>query len=472
MLLFNSSFVGGVGGFIGGKLDIYNTSASGDVTALGSYVGGLAGELVHTDDESTSTVHDIYATGNISVTTGGNYIGGLAGNLSNYSDGGEFEVNRIYATGKVTILPDVSAYSVGGLIGLASGVHVTDAYATGDVTGGGQASIGGFVGFLAYDATLTNIYATGAVQGGSGTGGLAGSQWGVIQNAFSVASVSGTVEGQAAGVTGKAYACGSGDECDTGADLTNVYYSQTSTNQSQCYNGLIYDSGTGDYVSTDLATCHAQNDPSYYYHKANQPLASWDFDSVWDEHTTGYPTFILGDRTSTPTSTVDIKTTARRVTLASEGLDTDTTPTTIVLNDFDDYFGTGKQLDLKVGDIIYFDINGERHSVTVKEIGDTYVVVVIASDPITARLVIGDTQQYDVTNDALNDIETHIDDIKNGVASATFRQLTHASSVVPAPKVNTQIAKRASWWWWLVIAILAVSALLILALTKRRKRNS
>ena len=93
--------------------------------------------------------------------------------------------------------------SVGGLAGSNSG-NITDCYATGNVTGTGQGSIGGLVGYGASNSDITNCYATGNVTGTNrgNVGGLVGSQtnngsmegWRAsrIFNCYATGNVSGT----------------------------------------------------------------------------------------------------------------------------------------------------------------------------------------------------------------------------------------------------------------------------------------
>src|SRR3989344_9133156 len=55
---------------------------------------------------------------------------------------------------------------------------------------------------------------------------------------------------------------------------------------------------------------------------------------------------------------------------------------TILLNDFDEYFtDTGKQLELEVGDVIYFDVtsNNEtiKYSIKVDKVGEDFVDITV-----------------------------------------------------------------------------------------------
>ena len=94
-------------------------------------------------------------------------------------------VTGSYATGSVT-----GNSRVGGLVGDASSGMVTGSYATGSVTGSGS-SVGGLVGENGIDGMVTGSYATGSVMGsGSSVGGLVGSnQGGTVTGSYATGSV-------------------------------------------------------------------------------------------------------------------------------------------------------------------------------------------------------------------------------------------------------------------------------------------
>ena len=184
-----------VGGLVGSTGTIPNDSvitnsyASGNVTGLGEYIGGLVGD-------SYGTITNSYATGEVRgtgtdeeviedgvITVEGDYgIGGLVGYL-----GGTL-VNT-YATGNV-----IGFQQVGGLVG-GTGFFgdIADSYATGNVTGSGDA-VGGLVGLS--DVTIADSFATGNVTGsGEAVGGLVGYSSGDIQFSYSTGEVEGFGDG-------------------------------------------------------------------------------------------------------------------------------------------------------------------------------------------------------------------------------------------------------------------------------------
>ncbi len=151
-----------IGGLVG-TLDgaVARSSATGAVTGIGGVgdIGGLVGVTY-----SGSTIHQSYATGN--VTVGGainlNFnFGGLVG----YNAG---SITQSFATGNVT----AGGNGAGGLAGVNEG-SITDSYATGSVSA--AAFAGGLLGQLTTSGSVARAYATGSASAGDGNeGGIAG----------------------------------------------------------------------------------------------------------------------------------------------------------------------------------------------------------------------------------------------------------------------------------------------------------
>jgi len=143
---------------------------------------------------------------NTSVT-GLNSVGGLVGNQSGGS------ISQAYATGSVTGSLDF----VGGLVGNQSGGSISQAYASETVKGRGF--VGGLVGEqLGLGSSISQAYATGSVTGSLGfvgVGGLVGSQYGNISQVYASGAVKGNDDvGGLVGIQNKgsisqAYATGS-----------------------------------------------------------------------------------------------------------------------------------------------------------------------------------------------------------------------------------------------------------------------
>ncbi len=149
---------------------------------------------------------------------------------------------------------------------------------------------------------------------------------------------------------------------------------------------------------------------------------------------------------------------------------------TILLNDFSDYFGNGKQLTLSVGDVIYFNVdnNGvtEKLSITVKEVGSDYAILTIGPPSFDVRFKIGDIKQFDVTTDGSNDIEITLNSIANKKATMTFRGLVKgAQTSISAPTITAATPHHSRWLLILSLLALGIGLFWLLWLLARRRRH-
>ena len=204
-------YVGGLvgqnDGAYGSSATIVNSFATGVVTGTSSSssdVGGLVGQNIGYDI-GIASINNSYATG--AINGSGRNFGGLVG--YNYGNGGIARITNSYATGAV--IASGSGTSFGGLVGAMWGpdATITDAYATGKVTG--PSSVGGLIGSSFGESTITRAYALGLVTSGDATtaGGIIGSV--LSTDAFTAtffdstvnAGLPGAGNGVTAGITGK-----------------------------------------------------------------------------------------------------------------------------------------------------------------------------------------------------------------------------------------------------------------------------
>ncbi|MCG8374662.1 MAG: T9SS type A sorting domain-containing protein, partial [Balneolales bacterium] len=131
---------------------IDSSSSSGKVTGT-VRVGGLIGSNETSDISGSSSKADI--------TASGSYAGGLVGR---HDDG---NISESYSTGEVN-----GNDWLGGLIGFMLDGSVSDSYSTSQVTGDGV--VGGLVGNNSTNGLIENVYSSGLVTGNSSVGGLTG----------------------------------------------------------------------------------------------------------------------------------------------------------------------------------------------------------------------------------------------------------------------------------------------------------
>lgn len=114
--------------------------------------------------------------------------------------------------------------------------------------------------------------------------------------------------------------------------------------------------------------------------------------------------------------------------------------TDIYLNHIPEYTSeNGASLDLILNQIVYFEVQGNKHSVTIKEIGQNYVVLTIASTPFDTKLFVGETEQHDIDGDDHKDIGILLNRVARGVANITFRQLSEGSGeAISSPPISNE----------------------------------
>ena len=150
----NGFSAGGVVGTNNGGI-VKNCSASCNVSGR-IHVGGVVGSNGITNASTYGVITHCYATGNVTAT--GYNVGGVAGENVN-----ECTIQSSYATGNViaTGTDANNGRKVGGVVGINGGV-IQNCYATGNVSG--LEYVGGIIGEN-YNGTVQYCYATGNVNG-------------------------------------------------------------------------------------------------------------------------------------------------------------------------------------------------------------------------------------------------------------------------------------------------------------------
>jgi hypothetical protein len=253
-----------------------NAHTISHLTIKGKDYVGLFGQL-----GSGAEVKDLGVM-DVSVISSGYCVGGLVG----YNEG---SVAQCYSTGAV----NGTAYSVGGLVGSsgtwgASGM-VTQCYSTGAVTGG--SGVGGLVG--SNQGTVTECYSTGAVSGDGSVGGLVGCNnnefggEGIVTQCYSTGAVS-SAGGYVGGLVGYNYD-GSVTQCySTGAvSGDSVVGGLVGTNSpfgcvNQCYSSgtVSGTSSVGGLVGVNETYCENAGRSAYCW-------SGSVIDCFWDIQTSG-----------------------------------------------------------------------------------------------------------------------------------------------------------------------------------------
>lgn len=165
-----------------------------------------------------------------------------------------------------------------------------------------------------------------------------------------------------------------------------------------------------------------------------------------------------------------IRLTAAEPTAAAEPVTApaNLSPSPIILNNFHEYTSddtTGKELSLVVGQVIHFTLDGEEHTITIKEIGPDYVIVTVASTPRDIRIAKAEIVKYDVNNDGIEDISIGVKSLQTTTADLAFKELKSTQTAASVPVNNSNSLN----WWWLVLLVIGTS---IIWLATRRSRKT
>lgn len=269
-----------VGGLVGrfrtdGSSSSYlrNASSTGVVVSTtdidsGFDAGGLVG-MIEAENTSTNSVERVYSEADIQ---GGTDVGGLFGEVeSDGSQGSAVIVRNVYTWGDVSGITN----NIGGLIGRYdlddndTLIMLENAYAYGDVSqdGADNAEVGGLIGGV--DERQD------------------GGENGTIRNSFAMGEVTGTGQNiDIGGFVGR-YDATEGNPLT----LENNYYDQSLSTQTKCNQDDNMQGCTA--VNTDGSQANY-----FINNSSNEPMASWDFATVWRTNSTMPPTFKALDESS------------------------------------------------------------------------------------------------------------------------------------------------------------------------------
>jgi len=291
------------------------SSFSGQLDGNGSSINGV---YINTSEPASSMglfatlassglITNLYMTNiNITFSNGirNNYMGGLvgynSGDITSTSITGYINVPSGYRVGCLVGLNGenslidkahtkcrVDSYDdVGGIVGsnFNNGI-IRNSYSESNVTGDTQ--VGGIAGYN-YNAwvgkisRIENCYAIGNITGRSDVGGLVGWNKNIINNSFAAANVTITASYYKGGLVG-----------DQDGTIENCHwYDDPNDDATSCFG-----SGSGD--CTEHVLSYFQGD----VYPSNEPMASWNFLTTWQEMGYDFPivSWISGEGTNLTT---------------------------------------------------------------------------------------------------------------------------------------------------------------------------
>lgn len=488
-----------VGGLIGYSTAtaIVRSHASGAVTSSEDYAGGLIGRSIG------NTISQSYATG--TVISQATRAGGLVG--ESVSD----TISDSYARGD-TSTPNI--YYAGGLVGAMNSSSLTRVYSTGVVNGYGI--IGGLVGYNASGSTITDSFSASYVlPDGNGwdaraNNGLVGIDYG---NEITYHNVFFNSINNANDCTrDNNFAIVTSEDC-TGINLqfNETMFKQAGDSPINTWDlGGIWHLNTNDFptlspITNPYILCEqpGSTDNTVSVHCTSAPdgwgATTWQMQykktsaSTWNDVTLADPSVaqatisslipgtqyqvrfrftndwgtsewgrqdILTTGTAPAQSQNEpISSTTRAITTTAVTEQITAESSKIYLNDFSEYTAsTGKILELKLGQIVYFYVRGELHSATVTEIGPDYVILRVASEPQDVRISLGQAKEVSVLQNGTKDISIKLISVQDDKVTLSFA----AINATPAPS-RTKQSIPSPW-----LLLLAVPLGYVLAIRKRR----
>lgn len=306
-VIFTSAQIVGDGevGVLAGSVDntnVENVSIVGQVTAAEEYAGGLFGGA-YLEDSQEYYFTNVHFSGDVAApyTTGG-----LVGDLNVEDPETEFVVSQAVTEGSVS----GDYYAHGGLFGYTyveneegdgqpdTTFMITDSYSTADVSG--EEEVGGFLGYnenyndgyeVVSETVISNSYFAGSVDSDNqDAGGLVGYVDYLGEEGENLTLSNNFVSGPIT-ANGETYALIGNNSSDGFLDdgtvtLDNNYFDVEATGQVD----PMYDNSVIGWTAINDDTEAVDYDPDYFKNNdVNPPLDEWDFNTVWETQTDGFP---------------------------------------------------------------------------------------------------------------------------------------------------------------------------------------
>ncbi len=257
-----------------------------NVTITGSgYVGGLVGLC------EGGTISHCYVEGTGTVRSYNLIQGGRAGGLvGSATDGSLIE----YSYTDIDVFAyrnndSESGKSIGGLVGQSS-ANINYCYSNADISVGGIQGVGGLVGFstggyIKYSYFTGFINSGGAVFNSYNIGGIAGTNWGNIENCYSTGGIGGWVAvGEVAGIVGD-NSNGNVKYCYSTVYINRVAGGQSLPNDNNSKQAICGKGNTvqviNSYSSKSYRYDYGGTQKSYNDLKIEATFEGWDFENVW-----------------------------------------------------------------------------------------------------------------------------------------------------------------------------------------------
>jgi nucleoid-associated protein YgaU len=247
--------------------------------------------LTINSDENGVAIFEELGSGGVITNIGydsGSVTGGAdtasIGSFAAKSSGGSITKSYSKVNLDGTAAAGIADPTMGGLLGQANSVTISDSYYSGNITNGTVNGnyTAGIAGYLS-GGSISNSYSTGSLANGQDVGGLVGRMLSssTISNSFSTMTFSNdSTVGALVGLL-------------SAGTISSSYWNDTTGGFMTCYFG-------GNSGCTKVS-----NNLSYFYTITNAPMSSWDFTNTWStvNDGTSYPLLYWQSPNPTPTPT-------------------------------------------------------------------------------------------------------------------------------------------------------------------------
>ncbi len=185
---YGEQAMGGLIGLAKGSIVVSDCHVSSTTfSGYGNKIGGLIGYLNIGDSETISDISNSSAEVTIKCTGSGSCLGGIIGDAHSMYTSSSLNVSSCYSN--ITVTPTAGRITcVGGLLGaLTADSTITDCYSIGTLGNSSSESVGGLIGASGANLTLSNSYSscgiTASVESGTMLGRY-GSDLPIIENCY------------------------------------------------------------------------------------------------------------------------------------------------------------------------------------------------------------------------------------------------------------------------------------------------
>lgn len=193
----NYGYAGGIAGYCGKNVTIYNCTNEASVSTAWDFAGGIVGDCYVSNSNETITISNCINKGTISNSCSNTYgAGGIVGTINGVYSSGVVIIDRCYNAGSIS-----SGRSSGGIVSELFHATISNCYNSGPVSTSGTSEYyygaGGIVGRMQDYAYVYNCYNVANVTGGGMSnkncaGGICGTNYsqGMIKNCYNGGNVS------------------------------------------------------------------------------------------------------------------------------------------------------------------------------------------------------------------------------------------------------------------------------------------